>query len=254
MTGTVRVWANGKPRDLGAGDFAMVPGYTNHSYQFVAQETEFLGFIQPAGFDAFFANISTPWDPAYSVPFPPDQPLPFPGASFAQAAVAFDINRVNMTQNETGACEADWHASNSTLPNDSTTPYFLANGAGPHWWNEKSGAVLSPLATTVQTDGNFTITQISMRKTAANATIPCYMSKNHQFVYGMRGRATFSIDGEKVELIAGDSLFIPAGTSVELSSKVNYNKFLWCSGGVDGVDTQLIEQGEEWAYSTPPAH
>lgn len=108
MTGTVRVWANGKPRDLGAGDFAMVPGYTNHSYQFVAQETEFLGMIQPAGFDEFFQQVSTQWNPAYNVPFPPDQGIAFPAATFAQYAKAYDINQVNMTQNEIGACDADW--------------------------------------------------------------------------------------------------------------------------------------------------
>lgn len=90
MTGTVRVWANGKPRDLGAGDFAMVPGYANHSYQFVAEETEFLGMIQPAGFDEFFQKVSTQWNPEYNVPFPADQGIAFPAATFAQYAKAYD--------------------------------------------------------------------------------------------------------------------------------------------------------------------
>ena len=232
----------------------MVPGYNNHSYQHVAQETEFLGLIQPAGFDEFFTNVSSPWSPTYNVPFPPDQPLDFPAAKFASVAVAFDVNRVNMSQTEQGACQADWHEGNGTLPNDSKTPYFLANGAGPHYWYEAAGAVISPLATSVQTDGNFTIAQISMRKTAANATSTFWTSRDHKFVYGMRGKATFNVAGETVELIAGDSLFLPAGTNVTLRSTVNYNKFLWCSGGSSGVDTQMIKAAVKWAYSTPPAH
>lgn len=60
MTGQMTVWADVVPKDLGAGDFAMVPAYRNHSYQFIAQETEFLGLVQPAGFDDFFSNVSVP--------------------------------------------------------------------------------------------------------------------------------------------------------------------------------------------------
>ncbi|CAK4032795.1 Hypothetical predicted protein [Lecanosticta acicola] len=254
MAGQIRVWANGRPRDLGAGDFAMVPAMTNHSYQHVAQETEFLGLIQPAGFDEFFQAVSSPWSPAYNVPFPPDQALAFPTATFAKVATSFDVNHVNMSQTEKGACEADWHEGNGTLPNDSKTPYFLANGAGPHYWYEAGGAVISPLATSVQTNGNFTIAQISMRKTNANATVASWSSIDHQFIFGMKGRVKFGIAGEDVELISGDSLFIPAGTNVTFRSTVNYNKFLWCSGGPNGVDSQLIRAGKKWAYSTPPAH
>ena len=86
MTGLMTVWADGVPKDLGEGDFAMVPAYHNHTYQFIAQETEFLGLVQPAGFDDFFANVSSPWAPKHNVPFPPDQGIAFPGQKF-QAAV-----------------------------------------------------------------------------------------------------------------------------------------------------------------------
>ena len=32
MTGLMTVWADGVPKDLGEGDFAMVPAYHNHTY------------------------------------------------------------------------------------------------------------------------------------------------------------------------------------------------------------------------------
>lgn len=251
MTGQMTVWADGVPRDLGAGDFAMVPAYHNHSYQFIAQETEFLGLVQPAGFDDFFSNVSVPWNPAYNVPFPPDQPLAFPGMKFQAAAKAYDINQIlaNWSEPRNGH---GWHAGNVTLPNDSKTPYFLPNGAGPHFWHEAAGAVISPLATPVQTDGNFTIAQISLRKTYNSTST--FTSQGHQFLYGMVGEVTVCLDGEEAKFIAGDSVFLPAGRNVSISSGVNYSKFLLCAAGSDGIDSQMIEDGKEWGWSTPPAH
>ena len=169
MTGQMTVWADGIPKDLGEGDFAMVPAYHNHTYQFIAQETEFLGLVQPAGFDDFFANVSQPWTPQYNVPFPPDQGIAFPAQKFQAAVKAYDINQIKANWSEPAGGHG-WHASNATLPNDSKTPYFLPNGAGPHFWHEGAGAVISPLATPVQTDGNFTVAHVTLRKSQTNAT------------------------------------------------------------------------------------
>lgn len=256
MSGTVRIWLNGKAKDLTAGDFAMVPGYNNHSYQFVAQETEHLGLIQPAGFDDFFTAISTPWSPTYNVPFPPDQGIAFNTSGFAAVVQQYDINQVNMTMGEPTQADADWHDVNGTLPGDHKTAYFLANGQGPHWWNEELGAVISPLATPVQTAGNFTISQISMRKSSINGTVslPSWSSSDHQFLYGLSGSVRVYVAGSVVDLIQGDSLFVPAFTNFTLESVVNYNKFLLCAGGGNGVDSQAVAGGVKWAYSTPPAH
>jgi len=252
MTGGMTVWADGVPKDLGAGDFVMVPAYHNHSYQFIAQETEFLGLVQPAGFDDFFSNISVPWTPKYNVPFPPDEPLAFPGQRFAAATAAYDINQISANWSAPAGGHA-WHEGNQTLPDNDHTPYFLANGAGPHYWHEGAGAVITPLATPVQTAGNFTIAQISLRKTRGHVN-STWTSGNHQFLYGMVGEVTVRLDGEKVKFIAGDSVFVPAGKSVAISSGVNYSKFLLCAAGPQGIDTQMIKAGKSWAYSTPPAH
>lgn len=254
MTGGIRVWVNGEPRDLQAGDFAMVPGYQNHSYQFIAQETEFMGMIQPAGFDEFFYNVSEPWSPEYSVPFPPDQALAFPQEAYGKVVGKYDINLINKTYTAPECVSPDWHHVNGSLPKDGKTPYFLANGEGPHHWNEDVGAVVSPLATAVQSDGNFTLAQVVMRKTHADNVQPSLVSPDHQFIYGMNGEVTVCLCGEEVRIIKGDSLFIPAGTNFTLSSSVNYNKFLLSSGGPNGIDTQMIQAGKDWAYSTPPAY
>jgi quercetin dioxygenase-like cupin family protein len=140
-----------------------------------------------------------------------------------------------------------------SLPNDSKTPYFLPNGAGPHYWHEAAGAVISPLATPVQTDGNFTIAHVTLRKSQSNST-STWSSPDHQFLYGMRGEVTIGIDGEAVKFISGDSVFIPAGKQVSISSERNYSKFLLCAAGSNGVDTQMIKAGKTWGYSTPPAY
>lgn len=253
MTGLMTVWADGVPKDLGEGDFAMVPAYHNHTYQFIAQETEFLGLVQPAGFDDFFANVSNPWAPKYNVPFPPDQGIAFPGQKFQAAVKAYDINQISANWSEPVVSQHGWHSGNVSLPNDSKTPYFLPNGAGPHYWHEAAGAVISPLATPVQTDGNFTIAHVTLRKSQSNST-STWTSPDHQFLYGMRGEVTVGLDGEEVKFISGDSVFIPAGKQVSISSKVNYSKFLLCAAGSNGVDTQMIKAGKTWGYSTPPAH
>lgn len=253
MTGSLRVWLNGKPRDLQAGDFAMIPGYQNHSYQIVAQETEFMGLIQPAGFDDFFRNVSEPWSPENNVPFPPDQTLPFPQEAYQAVVQKYDINLVRENYTEPRCIDPDWHQANGSLPSDGVTPYVLANGEGPHYWNEEAGAVISPLATPVQTDGNFTLAHIVMRKTLDDAS-PSFVSPDHQFIYAMNGEVTARVAGEDVKIIQGDSLFLPAGTNFTLSSAVNYNKFLLAAGGPKGIDTQMIEAGETWGYSTPPAY
>jgi hypothetical protein len=119
MTGLMTVWADGVPKDLGEGDFAMVPAYHNHTYQFIAQETEFLGLVQPAGFDDFFANVSEPWTPKYNVPFPPDQGIAFPGQKFQAAVKEYDINQISANWSEPVASQHGWHSGNVSLPNDS---------------------------------------------------------------------------------------------------------------------------------------
>lgn len=171
---------------------------------------------------------------------------------FQSAVKAYDINQISANWSEP-TNQHGWHKSNVTIPNDSKTPYFLPNGAGPHYWNEGAGAVISPLATSVQTDGNFTIAQISLRKICghANAT---WASNDHQFLYGMVGEVTVRLDGEDVRFIAGDSVFIPAGKEIAISSRVNYSKFLLCAAGINGIDTQMIKAGKPWQYSMPPAH
>jgi ethanolamine utilization protein EutQ (cupin superfamily) len=70
----------------------------------------------------------------------------------------------------------------------------------------------------------------------------------------MRGEVTIGIDGEDIKFISGDSVFIPAGKQVSISSERNYSKFLLCAAGSNGVDTQMIKTGKTWGYSTPPAH
>jgi len=252
-SGHTRVWVNGKSRDLTEGDFAMVPHYVPHSYQLVGSESEFVGFVQPAGFDEFFANISTLWSPAYNVPYPPDEDIPFPGAALASVENEYDINPVSMPTPEPSV-SPDWYENNATLPADAKTPYYVANGEGSHWWYEELGAAISPLATAVQSNGNFTISQVSMRK-SVNMTVPKWKSGSHQFLYGMTGAVTVQVGSdEPVQLIRGDAMFIPAYTNFTIENCGNYNKFLWCSGGWDGIDSQMVEGGTPWGYASPPAH
>lgn len=48
-------------------------------------DTQLTGFIQPGGFEAFFLNVSTAYNPEVNAPFPPDKPIAFPVQQFTIA-------------------------------------------------------------------------------------------------------------------------------------------------------------------------
>ncbi|MGZ3866138.1 MAG: cupin domain-containing protein [Bacteroidia bacterium] len=65
-----------------------------------------------------------------------------------------------------------------------------------------------------------------------------YHENFDETVYGLKGTATYTVDGKTIELNPGDSLFIPRGTVHAFANKSNETiEFLcFCNPGVFGPD------------------
>lgn len=258
VKGRIRLWVNNEARDLTAGDFGAVPHGQNHSYQIMEPDTQLTGFIQPGGFEDFFVAVSSAYDSdsvnATGAPFPPDTPLVFPGQLFAEIASSYDVTlqpaQAYASDMVNGTTDGGvWHDGNNTLPGNSSTPYFLANNLGPKYLHRELGQVIQPRVTLAESAGNFTISTIAMRK---NATAVASQSfEGAQTFQVLEGKLSLEMAGEVNELIGGDVVFIPGNTTFRYWSTVRWTKFFVGAIGT-GLDTTLIEGGEEWDYAVFP--
>lgn len=256
--GRINLWVNNEQRQLTAHDFGAVPPSQNHSYQIIDPDAQLTGFIQPGGFEEFFVNITTPYSSASGAPYPPDQPLDFPINQFISSAPHFDVNlepTANLSYDMINGTSPGgvWRTGNNTLPGNSSTPYFLASNYGPKYLHRALGQVIAPRSTANETDGNFTISTIVMRKKLSNETIAEQTFDVHQTFQVLEGQLSIGIAGFIEKMSTGDVVFIPVGTPFTYWSDVKYTKIFVGTAG-EGLDYKLIQEAEPWDYAVFPAY
>jgi len=91
-------------------------------------------------------------------------------------------------------------------------------------------------------DANDTRSKLTMFKCVISAGAKIAAAHYHEnfdeTVYGLKGVATYTVDGKTIELHPGDSLFIPRGAVHAFANKSNETiEFLcYCSPGLMGPD------------------
>lgn len=215
----------------------------------------------------FFFNVSTPYNPSFAAPFPPDQPLAFPAQQFFAVAPLFDVqiisdphlnyDIVNGTTNN-----ATWHTGNNTLASDHTTPYYVANNWGPKYLvnttDADDGKVIAPLVTSTQSDGNWTLGTVAMKK-SDSSKLPSFTSyEKGQVIFVIEGRVQVELSGGKYPgtytLNHHDTIYIAPGQNFRYWNPANWAKVYIASAGTSGILPDLLNKASSWGYATFPAY
>ncbi|KAA8651103.1 hypothetical protein EYZ11_005310 [Aspergillus tanneri] len=255
------------------GDYGNIPPGTIHTFQLVDPDSQLTHAFHPGGFENLFNvfsqgdhdthSISTPYIPLTddSSPFGPMTPKEY------NLLVSLDLfaapeeeyiprrDFVNGTAGD-GETKQPWHDGPNTLPDDSTTPYFIAKDYGPKYLNTDIGyKVIQPLTTAKQTEGNFTMGTIIMSPKMANETISRAILPHHFALQMEEGQLSFQVQGyPRVHLLHGDVAFVPASTPFSYYATIPYTKFMYMNAGGKGLDYQLLSRSVPWEFPAYPTY
>ncbi|THC98491.1 hypothetical protein EYZ11_001999 [Aspergillus tanneri] len=232
------------------GDYGNIPPGTIHIFQLVDPDSQLTHAFHPGGFENLFNifskgnydthGVSSPYIPTTddSSTFGPMAPeeynllvsLDLYAASEEEFIPRRDF--VNGTAGD-GETKQSWHNGPNTLPDNPTTPYFIAKDYGPKYLNTDIGyKVIQPLTTAAQTEGNFTMGTIIMSPKMANETVSQATLPHHFALQMDEGQLSFQVQGYPgVHLLYGDVAFVPAGTPFSYYATVPYTKFMYMNAG-----------------------
>ncbi|EWZ33059.1 RmlC-like cupin domain-containing protein [Fusarium oxysporum Fo47] len=253
------------------GDYAAVPPNTVHAFEFVDPDTEWLVVFVPGGtLEDLLATIK---DGVYPSPigseYNPDPAIvnktggnPAVLESLLNAPETFDnYPQLDFTPRRDFvdgiAGSGNWHNGSNTLAENSKTPNFIANNFGPKFLNEEDGVfkIITPLVTGNQTDDQFTMGTITLSKLLPNQTATEATAKYATGLHLQEGELTVEVDQyETAQLIDGDLIFLPQGTTFRFFASAPETKFLYVIGGPDGLDYELLQNSKPWEFASYPQY
>ncbi|KAI4718220.1 RmlC-like cupin [Aureobasidium sp. EXF-10727] len=248
------------------GDYGAVPQNTTHTFQVLDPDTEMLGVIQPGGFEAlFFAIADSNYTSSTSSPY-----VPSSGSGAADAGAGSSASMISALEsfdvfaqldfsprrdlvNGSAPANATWHTGKNTPATNSQTPFYVAKNQGPMYLNSEHGyQIIAPFVASTQSSGAFAEGTITMSRHLSNTTIPVRSFRQHMAFEILEGALMVSMQGEQVQLLQGDVVFIPGNTSFSYWSEVAFTKFLYVGAGARGLDRALMDKSVEWEYPTWP--
>lgn len=123
----------------------------------------------------------------------------------------------------------------------------MAKDFGPKYLSSVVGyQVIQPFVTPAQSGGEFTLSTITIAKQLSNATAAAQSFEGHAAFEVLEGQLTVVMEGETLNLLQGDVVFIPRNTSYTYYSTVGFTKTLHISQGAEGLATSLIAGASSW--------
>ncbi|KAJ3547772.1 hypothetical protein NM208_g1348 [Fusarium decemcellulare] len=230
-------------RILMPGDFCGIPNNTIHMFQFMEPETQLTSVLAPGSFEEYFfseaiqhaLNLTGPlnetelalWDV-------------YPQRNFTP--------QYDLVDNKAGP--GNWHDGPNELPPDDKNPIWVAKDYGPKWLHSKDGVyqIVSPLLSSRQTNALFAHGTITMSQKPETAEAPRVTSPHATAFMMEEGQLAVMVDGFRTaHLIDGDVFFAPPNTTFSYHAEADFTKFLYISGGGDGIDAMLIADSIEWS-------
>ena len=228
-------------RILGPGDFGAIPPNGIHTFQMLEPDTILTGVLVPGGFEEFFFKMASPkfdmrslnsWDV-------------YPQLNFSARGDAKD---------GIGG-SGNWYNGPNTLSGSPISPNFIAKNYGPKWLNSQHGyhQIVTPFVTGKETDNKFAQGTITMSLRSVNITAPTMKLPYHTAFMVEEGQLGITIeDYEHAKLIDGDVVFIPANTPFTYYAEAEFTKFMYISGGGDGLDAILMKGGRSFDKALYP--
>ncbi|KAM0202709.1 hypothetical protein ACHAPA_010851 [Fusarium lateritium] len=253
-------------RLMTAGDYAVVPHHTLHTYQFLEPDTQLTFVVQPGGFEnLFYVLAEGPFKSSSLTPFYP-QRFNDPAGAGDNAEVLSQLEKYDVyfqpqynptrkvTDGMAGPPGYNWHnGSNELAPDSQSTGFVAKDWSSKYLYTKGSYQIVQPLATPKQTDGNITMGTITLSKRFPNETIPVFKLPVHTSFQMTEGQAIFDVYGyEALPLVEGDTAFIPANTSFSYYATSPMTRFMYVSGGGNGLDAELLRDAVEWEFASYP--
>lgn len=224
-------------RILTQGDLGTIPNNTIHTFQLTEPDTTLTGVLVPGGFEQLFFDMAKNFSiitdekamESYDV---------YPQPSF--------VPRTDMVNNKAGS--GNWHNGTNNLTGSTMGPAFIAKNYGPKYLNNELGyyQLIATLVTGKESDNRFTQGTITMSPKGADQH-PSYLNLTQPVAFQMEeGLLEITVAGETVELIDGDVFFVPRHTPFHYHTAVPFTKFMYVSGGADGLDAQLLKNAIPW--------
>lgn len=250
--GRMKVWAGDKCKILYPGDFAYVPPGVIHQPQVLDQGVnETVGLVTPGQWVDFFRFVSDTYDGVIADEFDNRNTGAHFGPKIREIKEKYDV--VFQPQ-FVGAEVSDFTAEDTILPNGCEAYYLKAN-TGPCHLLE--GVLSRPFITMKQSaapTGNFAITSIESSNRLKNSVLskPFTFEKVHQVYHVLDGAVSLTINGDADNVVrAGETAFVPAGTSVGIEFVDRYVRF-WSFSSGDGLETLVSEAGAAYEGTIVP--
>jgi len=266
MKGAVNMYAENQTRRLGPHDFANVPPNTNHAFELLEPDTEMWSAVAPGDFQ-FYQQIGDYYAPTPLAPWPVEPgPEPSDELLIDSTGLIFDYNPTNFSlvtdmTNGTSDLSQPWHNGPNPLPG-SLTSYHMASGYGPTYLHQKLDHVIQLYLTGAESNNNFTLATITMRKARGNETSQEWRSDYAaQLFRPLQGQLHIRMQGETVALGTGDLAVVPAGTPFSFWSEVAFTKVYHVAAAVPGGKTNtttfgvvhdLLEDSIPWDFAIFP--
>ncbi len=203
LDGSCTFNAGGQTIKASGGTFISVPRETPHSFTIDGDPSRVLNFYVPAGFEMILMGLATP---AKDRSIPALDAVPVPPRWMAE-----ELSREYGQIKVLGLPFADAPNEHNlaTMPSKTNpiTPYSINVSEAPAYWYD--GCLWTPLATSEQTGGSYTLLEEQCRQ---QAEPPPHVNEQDEMVYMLEGEATFFVGSQTFNAKAGAFIFIPAGT------------------------------------------
>lgn len=239
-------------RILGQGDIGAIPFNTIHTFNLLEPDTQLTGVLVPGGFEEFFFNMDMSFSPS-----PGEGTLPGAGGFNISGLSKWDVYpqldfvpRRDVVNGRAGP--GNWYDGPNELPKDMSAPIWVAKNYGPKWLSSEDGRhqIITPFVTGPLTNGTFsqgTITISPFGDSMAEQKAPTIKSEVATAFMMEEGQLEVTVEGyEPVSLIDGDVVFVPANTSFSYAASADFTKFMYVTGGGEGLDYELMADAQSW--------
>lgn len=203
LEGHVTFQVGGQEVKAGAGTFASIPRYTEHSFIIDKPGTRLLNFYTPGGFETLIMSLGVP-APERKAPDPGTTPMP-PYWMAMEASREFgQIGAPTMLAADPPTDENRLTKPSETNP---TTPYSVELDHAPAFWLENS--LFTVIATKEQTGGSYSLLHQRLRGGSGPAP---HFHEQDEALYVLEGEATLIAGQERFTATTGSFVYIPEGT------------------------------------------
>ncbi|PSN59495.1 RmlC-like cupin [Corynespora cassiicola Philippines] len=236
-------------RILSQGDFGGIPMNTIHTFLMLEPDTTLTGVLVPGGFEEFFFATGLP-------PSGGEVSGPLNVTELALWDVYPQLNftpRADVVDGKAGP--GNWYDGPNELPADDKSPVWVAKNYGPKYLNSEAGyyQLVAPLVTSTQTGRLFGQGHVTMSPKAEGVVAPGVTSPQATAFMVEEGMLVVEVDGfDTARLIDGDVVFVPANTTFSYYAEADFTKFMYVSGGDNGLDAMLLDKAEDWSSAFYP--